>query len=99
MESDVDSILAAYSRLGSLVGLGSNGPDVNDAVVDAEERAGEIEKLLERLKVIHGAMAECVRGSSADLLNHTLARHNDILHEFSQVEILLESQIYLLSLI
>eukprot|EP00271_Cylindrocystis_brebissonii_P008922 TRINITY_DN23452_c0_g1_i1.p1 TRINITY_DN23452_c0_g1~~TRINITY_DN23452_c0_g1_i1.p1 ORF type:complete len:242 (+),score=42.12 TRINITY_DN23452_c0_g1_i1:1103-1828(+) len=88
VEADVDARLALYSRLGastsySTPSLGLSSPPPPD-LAEAEHVASEIERLLEQLKVINGAMSECARGSSSDLLNHTMARHTDILHEFTQ---------------
>eukprot|EP00850_Spirogloea_muscicola_P021832 SM000263S09819 [mRNA] locus=s263:20380:21585:- [translate_table: standard] len=77
LEGDVDHKLAAYARLGG--GDGGGGGE-------EELRRVEIEALLAQLGELNAAMAaHAASGSGADALGHTLARHRDILHEYSQV--------------
>eukprot|EP00850_Spirogloea_muscicola_P013903 SM000097S24756 [mRNA] locus=s97:6131:7981:- [translate_table: standard] len=78
LEGDVDHKLAAYARLGGGGGGGGGGEE--------ELRRVEIEALLAQLGELNAAMAaHAASGSGADALGHTLARHRDILHEYSQV--------------
>eukprot|EP00850_Spirogloea_muscicola_P009885 SM000056S18003 [mRNA] locus=s56:707762:709526:+ [translate_table: standard] len=77
LEGDVDHKLAAYARLGGGGGGGGGGEE--------ELRRVEIEALLAQLGELNAAMAaHAASGSGADALGHTLARHRDILHEYSQ---------------
>ena len=79
LEGELDMKLASYSKLGAR-GAG----DVSDASADAA--AAEIEGLLKRLGLVNDRMVDAATRTpgTADVLTHTLARHRDILQEFSQ---------------
>lgn len=85
LESELDSKLSSYSRLGSshslsLSSLGSTEPDLSEADLKAEE----LETLLNQLKGINGSMGEFVQSGPSDLLMHTFERHTGILQELVQ---------------
>eukprot|EP00270_Netrium_digitus_P005483 TRINITY_DN17284_c0_g1_i1.p1 TRINITY_DN17284_c0_g1~~TRINITY_DN17284_c0_g1_i1.p1 ORF type:complete len:245 (+),score=60.61 TRINITY_DN17284_c0_g1_i1:50-784(+) len=86
LESEIDQRLASYSKLGvsaynsSTLAIPSSG----DAV-EAEHRAAEIEQLLRQLAEVNESMADHVQKQNAsEFLSHTLARHSNILLEFTQ---------------
>lgn len=51
----------------------------------AQTKAAEIEDLLQRLSDINDEMGSLI-GGIGDTRSHTLARHRDILQEFTQVQ-------------
>eukprot|EP00242_Pyramimonas_sp_CCMP2087_P004082 CAMPEP_0198219852 /NCGR_PEP_ID=MMETSP1445-20131203/76500_1 /TAXON_ID=36898 /ORGANISM="Pyramimonas sp., Strain CCMP2087" /LENGTH=234 /DNA_ID=CAMNT_0043897417 /DNA_START=307 /DNA_END=1011 /DNA_ORIENTATION=- len=86
-ESEIDQKLAAFSKIGSgsasssesanLLGESQRGDIINS-------KAMEIEGLLERLSDLNEAMGGLVNSGGAVARMHTLARHKDILMEFTQ---------------
>lgn len=58
--------------------------DFPDSPQLAQTKAAEIEDLLQRLSDTNDEMSSLITGAS-DSRSHTLARHRDILQEFSQV--------------
>eukprot|EP00898_Chlorokybus_atmophyticus_P006714 jgi/Chlat1/7043/Chrsp56S06673 len=86
LEGELDVKLVSFSKLssgyaGSLTMEGGSGdtPELLSAT-----KAAEIESLLRRLGDVNAAMAACIGAGSSEVLTHTLARHRDILHEFTQ---------------
>lgn len=79
LEGELDVKLAAYSKLGG--GEGGSGEGSSDAL--ATSKGAEIETLLQRLSDVNDAMSSAVSGGG-DARAHTLARHRDILTEFTQ---------------
>ena len=77
LEGEVDSKLAAYSKAGAGIGGGLAGLEHG-----VDDREAEMERLLQRLSAVHGAMGK--RVGPGDARSHTLARHRDILTEYSQ---------------
>eukprot|EP00235_Prasinoderma_singulare_P009805 CAMPEP_0119177158 /NCGR_PEP_ID=MMETSP1315-20130426/47895_1 /TAXON_ID=676789 /ORGANISM="Prasinoderma singularis, Strain RCC927" /LENGTH=286 /DNA_ID=CAMNT_0007171299 /DNA_START=150 /DNA_END=1010 /DNA_ORIENTATION=- len=78
LEGELDMRLAAYSKLGA-----RGSKDVSEASANAAE--AEIESLLSRLGHVNDRMASAgARGGAGAASAHTLARHRDILQEFSQ---------------
>jgi Golgi SNAP receptor complex protein 1 len=87
LESEIDQKLAAFSKIGSgsasssesanLLGESQRGDMINS-------KALEIEGLLERLSDLNEAMGGLVNSGGAVARMHTLARHKDILMEFTQ---------------
>lgn len=87
LESELDAKLAAYGKLctGYDSTYASNRPGeaglANDQLIAT--KAAEIESLLGRLSDVNDAMSGALSGA-ADARSHTLARHRDILHDFTQ---------------
>eukprot|EP00899_Mesostigma_viride_P016697 jgi/Mesvir1/25028/Mv16968-RA.1 len=79
LEGELDFKLASYSKLGAGASGDAEAPDLVSTT-----KAVEIEELLRRLLEVNDAMANCVNGGGSDVLTHTLARHRDILHEFTE---------------
>jgi len=85
LESEIDQKLAAFSKIG---GGGSSseaakllGESSRNDVINA--KAQELEGLLERLSDLNDAMGSLNSGGAVSRM-HTLARHKDILTEFTQ---------------
>lgn len=93
LESELDVRVAQYAKMctssGGLgeqaggVGSGNGGEKVG-ATGHTKQAAAEIETLLEKLSDVNAAMGSAATGG-ADSRAHTLARHRDILTDFSQV--------------
>ena len=49
----------------------------------AQSKATDVDKLLRRLSDINDAMSSALAGAS-DARTHTLARHRDVLHDYTQ---------------
>lgn len=82
MESEIDGKLAAYAKFASGP---SGGMGVSDALLAGDSldaQSADIEGLLQRLSDVNGAMSGAVTGGDARA--HTLARHKDIVLEFTQ---------------
>jgi Golgi SNAP receptor complex protein 1 len=75
LESELDVKLASFRR-GQL-----------DPAVDGQRggNEAEIERLLKHLDDVNVQMQSWVSNAGSDVLAHTLARHQNILHELSQV--------------
>eukprot|EP00239_Pterosperma_sp_CCMP1384_P004072 CAMPEP_0197849806 /NCGR_PEP_ID=MMETSP1438-20131217/13277_1 /TAXON_ID=1461541 /ORGANISM="Pterosperma sp., Strain CCMP1384" /LENGTH=239 /DNA_ID=CAMNT_0043462651 /DNA_START=253 /DNA_END=972 /DNA_ORIENTATION=+ len=86
IEGEVDVKLAAFSKLGSQ-GVAGESSQLMAAENGEQQivatKSAEIEKFLQRLGDINDAMSSAVSGGG-DARSHTLARHRDILHEFTQ---------------
>ncbi|CAK9205683.1 unnamed protein product [Sphagnum troendelagicum] len=78
IEGDLDVKLSSYNKLrGMLARMGGDG--------SWKSMEMEIESLLEKLVDINDAMSQCVAAAvSTTSVTQKLARHRDILHEFSQ---------------
>ncbi|PNH10224.1 Golgi SNAP receptor complex member 1-2 [Tetrabaena socialis] len=88
LEGELDVKLAAFTKLCSSfeASYKLNSTDSSALGADqqlAQTKAAEVEDLLQRLSDINDEMAAIVGGSS-DSRSHTLARHRDILQEFTQ---------------
>ncbi|KAK3238543.1 hypothetical protein CYMTET_51458 [Cymbomonas tetramitiformis] len=81
LEGEVDIMLASFSKLGTGDSSSSLLGDTEDQMVSG--KAQEIESHLQRLADVNDAMSSAVSGGG-DARSHTLARHRDILSEFSQ---------------
>lgn len=81
LEGDLDVKLSSYAKLGGML---SHGGDVGgDGSWKSMEM--EIESLLEKLLDINDSMSRCVAAAtSTTSVTQKLARHRDILHEFTQ---------------
>lgn len=75
LESDLDVKLASFRR-GQIDPAVGSQRDGNEA---------EIERLLQHLNDVNVQMQNWVSSAGSDVLSHTLARHQNILHELSQV--------------
>jgi hypothetical protein len=91
VEGDLDVKLSSYNKLGGMlahggfvdVGSGAEGVGGDGSWKSMEM---EIESLLEKLLDINDAMSRCVAAAiSTTSVTQKLARHRDILHEFTQV--------------
>ncbi|GAB4814536.1 hypothetical protein N2152v2_001582 [Parachlorella kessleri] len=84
LESELDVKVAAYGKLcagfESSYAKGESGLAQDQLL---QTRSSEIEKLLARLSDVNDAMRSALSGT-ADSRSHTLARHRDILHDFTQ---------------
>lgn len=79
LESELDVKLASFRR-GQIDPTVEGQRDGNEA---------EIVRLLQHLNDVNSQMQNWVSGAGSDVLSHTLARHQNILHELSQVSGLL----------
>ena len=75
LEGEIDSRLAGYAKSGA--GFGGGGGFGDD-------RGPEIEALLRQLQGVNDGMARETAGARGDARAHTLARHRDILQEYTQ---------------
>uniref|UniRef100_A0A7I4AJB0 Golgi SNAP receptor complex member 1 n=1 Tax=Physcomitrium patens TaxID=3218 RepID=A0A7I4AJB0_PHYPA len=81
IEGDLDVKLSSYAKLGGMLSHGG------DARVEGSWKSmdTEIELLLEKLLDINDSMSRCVAAAtSTTSVTQKLARHRDILHEFTQ---------------
>ncbi|PNW82487.1 hypothetical protein CHLRE_06g280900v5 [Chlamydomonas reinhardtii] len=87
LEGELDVKLAAFTKLCSSfeasykLNTADNSLGADQQL--AQTKAAEVEDLLQRLSDINDEMAAIV-GGSTDSRSHTLARHRDILQEFTQ---------------
>ena len=79
LESELDVKLSSFRR-------GQIDPAVDG---QRESNEAEIERLLKHLNDVNVQMQNWVSNAGSDVLSHTLARHQNILHELSQVSGLL----------
>ncbi|GBG61400.1 hypothetical protein CBR_g20431 [Chara braunii] len=81
LEGDLDVKLSSYSKLGSML---SHGGEIA-AEGSWKSMEMEIEALLEKLQDVNDAMSRCVAGTTSTMsVSQKLARHRDILHEYTQ---------------
>eukprot|EP00240_Pyramimonas_obovata_P012898 CAMPEP_0118940428 /NCGR_PEP_ID=MMETSP1169-20130426/31405_1 /TAXON_ID=36882 /ORGANISM="Pyramimonas obovata, Strain CCMP722" /LENGTH=240 /DNA_ID=CAMNT_0006884907 /DNA_START=157 /DNA_END=878 /DNA_ORIENTATION=+ len=89
LESEVDVKLAGFSKFGqgfgdtSSLGSGAGGSTIKSGDQLVEQKAAEIEALLMQLQRLNDSMSSAVSGSGTARM-HTVARHRDILIEFTQ---------------
>uniref|UniRef100_A0A0D6R6P4 Golgi SNAP receptor complex member 1 n=1 Tax=Araucaria cunninghamii TaxID=56994 RepID=A0A0D6R6P4_ARACU len=90
IEGDLDVKLSSYAKLGGRLAHGAY-PDAGSSTdVIAGDRSWksmemEIQSLLEKLLDINDAMSRCAAAATATTsVTQKLARHRDILHEFTQ---------------
>lgn len=84
LEGELDVKLAAYAKLCS--GFESSYRNKADKLGTdqlAQTKSSEIRSLLQRLSDVNDEMGGAI-GGSGDARSHTLARHRDILQEFTQ---------------
>eukprot|EP00740_Mantoniella_antarctica_P015627 CAMPEP_0181383466 /NCGR_PEP_ID=MMETSP1106-20121128/21367_1 /TAXON_ID=81844 /ORGANISM="Mantoniella antarctica, Strain SL-175" /LENGTH=120 /DNA_ID=CAMNT_0023503113 /DNA_START=219 /DNA_END=578 /DNA_ORIENTATION=- len=82
LESEIDGKLEAYTKFASGP---SGGMGVSDALLAGDSldaQSADMEGLLQRLSDVSSAMGGAVSGGDARL--HTLARHKDVLLEYTQ---------------
>jgi golgi SNAP receptor complex member 1 len=92
LEGELEMKLAQLSRLCSgLDSTFSAGSDSTRAQQSAGQMSLDVTNLLKRLGEVHTAMEADVRGS--DVRQHTIARHRDIMQDYSQEFRRLSSQI------
>eukprot|EP00877_Chromochloris_zofingiensis_P009739 jgi/Chrzof1/5018/Cz15g08210.t1 len=85
LEGELDVKLAAYAKLCSGFEGSSRSKENSTMASDqlAQTKAAEIDGLLQRLSDVNDEMGSVIGGFS-DARSHTLARHRDILQEFTQ---------------
>ncbi|TQD76351.1 hypothetical protein C1H46_038113 [Malus baccata] len=86
IEGDLDVKLSSYAKLGARFTQGgyveSGSPSVSRSWKSMEM---EIQSLLEKLLDINDSMSRCAASATpATSVTQKLARHRDILHEFTQ---------------
>ncbi|KAJ7568287.1 hypothetical protein O6H91_01G026000 [Diphasiastrum complanatum] len=87
IEGDLDVKLSSYAKLGGMLAHGDIGSseDTLGGDVSWKSMEMEIESLLERLLDVNDAMSRSVAAAtSTTSVTQKLARHRDILHEFTQ---------------
>ncbi|KAK9906593.1 hypothetical protein WJX75_004671 [Coccomyxa subellipsoidea] len=85
IESDLEAKISAFAKFcsgyeGSYRGKGETGLAADQL---AHSKAIEIEDLLGRLSDVNDSLSSSLSGG-ADSRSHTLARHRDILHDYTQ---------------
>ncbi|KAK1327176.1 Golgi SNAP receptor complex member 1-2 [Acorus calamus] len=85
IEGDLDVKLSSYAKLGSRFSSADTGsPSVGSSRTWTSMEM-EIQSLLEKLQDVNDAMSRCAATASATAsVTQKLARHRDILHEFTQ---------------
>ncbi|CAM6039359.1 unnamed protein product [Sphagnum compactum] len=85
IEGDLDVKLSSYNKLGGMLAHGGSGGEGMGGDGSWKSMEMEIESLLEKLVDINDAMSQCVAAAvSTTSVTQKLARHRDILHEFTQ---------------
>lgn len=90
LESDLDMKLSSYAKLGGMLAHGGriekgSTPDVLGGDGSWKSMEMEIESLLEKLVDVNDSMSRCaVAAAPTASVTQKLARHRDILHEFTQ---------------
>ncbi|GAQ88665.1 SNARE protein [Klebsormidium nitens] len=87
IEGDLDVKLSSYAKLGGMMSHGSALGTSPDLASDGSWKSMEmeIESLLTRLLDINESMSHCVAAATSTAsLAQKLARHREILHDFSQ---------------
>ncbi|RWW27322.1 hypothetical protein BHE74_00054569 [Ensete ventricosum] len=91
IEGDLDVKLSSYAKLASRFthsspGYGDNGSPTIGSSRSWKSMEMEIQSLLEKLLDVNDAMSRCAASAApTTAINQKLARHRDILHEFTQV--------------
>ncbi|KAL6762559.1 Qb-snare protein, Gos1/GS28-family [Haematococcus lacustris] len=84
LEGELDVKIAAYSKLCAGFEANHRLKTSESSSLGADQtKAVELEDLLQRLADVNDAMGGVI-GGNADTRSHTLARHRDILQEFTQ---------------
>ena len=92
LEGELEMKLAHMSRLCSALDPALSGPTESArAQTGASSTSSEVTSLLKRLADVHRAMDGEVQGS--DVRQHTIARHKDIMQDYSQEYKRLSAQI------
>jgi Golgi SNAP receptor complex protein 1 len=96
LEGDLDVKLSSYARLAAR--SSSSAASASGAASPTADRSSwksmefEIQSLLGKLQDVNDAMSRCAASSAnTTSVSQKLARHRDILHEFTQVPSLLRS--------
>ncbi|KAJ8494202.1 hypothetical protein OPV22_015923 [Ensete ventricosum] len=90
IEGDLDVKLSSYAKLASRFthsssGYGDNGSPTIGSSRSWKSMEMEIQSLLEKLLDVNDAMSRCAASAApTTAINQKLARHRDILHEFTQ---------------
>ncbi|KAL2621423.1 hypothetical protein R1flu_001628 [Riccia fluitans] len=88
IEGDLDVKLSSYAKLGGMLAIGGYDNGSGDGLGgDGSWKSVEmeIESLLEKLLDVNDAMSRSVAGATTTTsITQKLARHRDILHEFTQ---------------
>ncbi|MCO5549166.1 hypothetical protein L7F22_002633 [Adiantum nelumboides] len=89
LESDLDLKLSSYAKLGGMLAHGGymEGSSSTDVGGDGSCKSMEVEidALLKRLLDVNDAMSRCAaEAAHTTSVTQKLARHRDILHEFTQ---------------
>ncbi|WOK98071.1 Golgi SNAP receptor complex member 1-2 [Canna indica] len=89
IEGDLDVKLSSYAKLASRFthssGYGDNGSPTLEPSRSWKSMEMEIQSLLEKLLDVNEAMSHCAASAAPTTsINQKLARHRDILHEFTQ---------------
>ncbi|KAL3680560.1 hypothetical protein R1sor_023516 [Riccia sorocarpa] len=88
IEGDLDVKLSSYAKLGGMLAIGGYDNGSGDGLGGDgswKSMEMEIESLLEKLLDVNDAMSRSVAGATTTTsITQKLARHRDILHEFTQ---------------
>ncbi|MCO5587523.1 hypothetical protein L7F22_041473 [Adiantum nelumboides] len=90
LESDLDMKLSSYAKLGGMLAHGGRiekgaTPDILGGDGSWKSMEMEIESSLEKLVDVNDSMSRCaVAAAPTTSVTQKLARHRDILHEFTQ---------------
>jgi Golgi SNAP receptor complex protein 1 len=85
IEGDLDVKLSSYNKLRGMLAHGGSGGEAMGGDGSWKSMEMEIESSLEKLVDINDAMSQCVAAAvSTTSVTQKLARHHDILHEFTQ---------------
>lgn len=91
LEGDLDVKLSSYARLAARSSSSSASGAASPSADRSSWKSMEIEilSLLGKLQDVNDAMSRCASSSAATTtVSQKLARHRDILHEFTQVGVL-----------
>ncbi|XP_022769674.1 Golgi SNAP receptor complex member 1-2-like isoform X3 [Durio zibethinus] len=84
-EGDLDVKLSSYAKLGARFTQGDNGSPTVGSSRSWKSMEMEIQSLLEKLLDTNDAMSRCAASAAPTTsVTQKLARHRDILHEFTQ---------------
>ncbi|MBA0858996.1 hypothetical protein Goshw_002370 [Gossypium schwendimanii] len=86
IEGDLDVKLSSYAKLGARFTQEDTGSPTLGSSRSWKSMVIEIQSLLEKLLDINDAMSRCAASAAPTTsVTQKLARHRDILHEFTQV--------------
>lgn len=90
IEGDLDVKLNSYAKLGARFSQGDTGSPTVGSSRSWKSMEMEIQSLLEKLLDTNEAMSRCAASATPTTsVTQKLARHRDILHEFTQVSFVL----------